>query len=47
VLRVLARTRLIAVFSVHASVDEAADVARRSGRVARPAAARPVVLAVT
>ena len=43
VLRVLVLTRLIEVFSVHASVSEAAG----NGRSSRPAAARPAVLAVT
>jgi anti-sigma B factor antagonist len=43
VLRILALTRLIDVFTVHASVDEAAgSVARR-----RQVAGRPAVLAVT
>ena len=43
VLRVLVLTRLIEVFSVQASVDEAAG----NGRSSRPAAGRPVVLAVS
>ena len=43
VLRVLVLTRLIEVFSVQASVDEAAG----NGRSSRPAAGSPVVLAVT
>jgi anti-sigma B factor antagonist len=43
VLRVLAVTRLIEVFSVHASVDEAVG----NGRPSRSAAGRPVILAVT
>jgi anti-sigma B factor antagonist len=43
VLRVLAVTRLIEVFSVHASVDEAVGNSRPS----RSAAGRPVILAVT
>jgi anti-sigma B factor antagonist len=38
VLRVLAVTRLAEVFSVHASVDEAAGSARRSRRAAVPVA---------
>jgi anti-sigma B factor antagonist len=42
VLRVLALTRLIDVFSVHASVDEAVGDRQPS----RPAAGSPVVLAV-
>jgi anti-sigma B factor antagonist len=44
VLRVLTLTRLIEVFPVHASVDEAAD---RSQRPAAPVAGSPVLLAVT
>jgi anti-sigma B factor antagonist len=43
VLRVLVLTRLIEVFSVHASVDQAAG----NGRSSWPAAGSPVVLAVT
>ena len=43
VLRVLVLTRLIEVFSVQASVDEAAG----NGRSSRPAAGSPVVLAVS
>ena len=43
VLRVLAVTRLIEVFSVHASVDEAIG----NGQPSRSAAGRPVILAVT
>jgi anti-sigma B factor antagonist len=38
VLRVLAVIRLAEVFSVHASVDEAAGIARRSRRAAVPVA---------
>ena len=45
VLRVLAITRLIDVFSVHVSVDEAAGSARRSRADAAPVASRPVPLA--
>jgi anti-anti-sigma factor len=45
VLRVLAITRLIDVFSVHASVDEAAGSAWRSRADAAPVAGRPVPLA--
>src|SRR5260370_4172185 len=44
VLRVLAVIRLAEVFSVHASVDEAAGIARRSRRAAVPGAARPIAL---
>jgi anti-sigma B factor antagonist len=44
VLRVLTLTRLIEVFPVHASVDEAAG---RSQRPAAPVAGSPVLLAVT
>jgi anti-sigma B factor antagonist len=43
VLRVLALTRLIDVFSVHASVDEAASSAGRAGAAAAPAAGRPIL----
>jgi anti-sigma B factor antagonist len=46
VLRVLALTRMIDVFSVHASVDEAASSAGRPRPAAAPAAGRPI-LAVT
>jgi anti-sigma B factor antagonist len=45
VLRVLAATRLIDVFSVHASVDEAASSPGRSRAEAAPVAGRPVSLA--
>jgi len=45
VLRVLAITRLIDVFSVHASVDDAAASAGRSRAEASPAAGRPVPVA--
>ena len=47
VLRVLAVTRLIEVFSVHACVEEAAGSAGRSGLAAAPVAWRSVVLAAT
>jgi anti-sigma B factor antagonist len=47
VLRVLTLTRLIEVFPVHASVDEATDSAGRSQRPAVPVAASPVLLAAT
>jgi anti-sigma B factor antagonist len=47
VLRVLAVTRLIEVFSVHACVEDAAGSAGHSGRAPAPAAGHPVVLAVT
>jgi anti-sigma B factor antagonist len=47
VLRVLTLTRLIDVFPVHTSVDEAARSARRSRRAAAPVAAHPARLAVT
>ena len=47
VLRVLALTRLIDVFPVHASVDEAAGSAGRSGPAAAPVAGSPVRVAVT
>jgi anti-sigma B factor antagonist len=47
VLRVLTLTRLIEVFPVHASVDEAADRAGRSQRSAAPVDGSPVILAVT
>ncbi|HEX9541883.1 MAG TPA: STAS domain-containing protein [Streptosporangiaceae bacterium] len=47
VLRVLTLTRLIEVFPVHASVDEAAGRAGRSQRSAAPVAGSPVLLAVT
>jgi anti-sigma B factor antagonist len=47
VLRVLTLTRLIEVFPVHASVDEAVNRAGRSQRSAAPVAGRPVFLAVT
>ena len=42
VLRLLTLTRLIDVFSVHASVDEATGSADRSRRMAAPVAGRPV-----
>ncbi len=45
VLRVLAITRLIDVFSLHVSVDEAAGSARRSRADAAPVTSRPVPLA--
>jgi anti-sigma B factor antagonist len=47
VLRVLTLTRLIEVFPVHPSVDEAAGRAGRSQRSAAPVAGSPVILAVT
>ena len=47
VLRVLALTRMIDVFSVHASVDEAARGARGSRPAAAPVPAPAVILAVT
>lgn len=47
VLRVLTLTRLIEVFPVHASVDEAVGSAGRSRPTAAPVAASPVRVAVT
>jgi anti-sigma B factor antagonist len=47
VLRVLTLTRLIDVFPVHASVDEAASNAGLRRPAATPAAGHPVPLAVT
>ena len=47
VLRVLTLTRLIDVFSVHASVDVAAGRAGRSQPLASPAAGRRVPLTLT
>jgi anti-sigma B factor antagonist len=47
VLRVLTLTRLIEVFLVHASVDEAARGTGRSQRPAPPVAGSPVLLAAT
>jgi anti-sigma B factor antagonist len=47
VLRVLTLTRLIDVFPVHASVEEAASSAGRLRRAAAPVAGRPVRVAVT
>jgi anti-anti-sigma factor len=47
VLRVLTLTRLIDVFPVHTSVDDAARSAGRSRRAAAPAAGRPARVAVT
>jgi anti-sigma B factor antagonist len=47
VLRLLALTRLIDVFSVHASVEQAADAAESSRRATAPVAGRPVILAAT
>jgi anti-anti-sigma factor len=47
VLRVLTLTRLIDVFSVHASVDEAASDAGRSRRAAATVSGPPAILAVT
>jgi anti-sigma B factor antagonist len=47
VLRVLTLTRLIDVFPVHASVEEAASSAGRLRPAAAPVAGRPVRLAVT
>jgi anti-sigma B factor antagonist len=45
--RVLTLTRLIDVFSVHASVEEAAGIIGRSRRAAAPANGRPARVAVT
>ena len=47
VLRVLTLTRLIDVFPVHPSVEEAASSAGRLPRAAAPVAGRPVRVAVT
>jgi anti-sigma B factor antagonist len=47
VLRVLALTRLIEAFPVHASVEEAAANARNSRRAITPVTGRPVSVAVT
>jgi anti-sigma B factor antagonist len=47
VLRVLTFTRLIEVFPVHASVDEAAGSAGRSWPAAAPVAGSPVRVAMT
>lgn len=47
VLRVLTLTRLIDVFPVHASVEEAASSARRRRPAAAPVAGGPVRVAVT
>lgn len=47
VLRVLTLTRLIEVFPVHASVDEAAGTAGCTQRSAAPVAASPVLLPLT
>jgi anti-sigma B factor antagonist len=47
VLRVLTLTRLIDVFPVHASVEEAASSAARLRPAAAPVAGRPVRVAVT
>jgi anti-sigma B factor antagonist len=47
VLRLLTLTRLIDVFSVHASVDEAARDAGRSRRAAATVSGSPAILAVT
>ena len=47
VLRLLILTRLVEVFHVHASVDEAAGSAGRSQPSAVPVAGSPVVRAVT
>jgi hypothetical protein len=46
-LRLLTLTRLIDVFSVHASVDEAAGDAGRSRRAAATVSGLPTILAVT
>ena len=46
VLRVLTLTRLVEVFHVHASVDEATGSAERSQPPAAPVAGSPVILAV-
>jgi anti-sigma B factor antagonist len=47
VLRVLTITRLIDVFPVHASVDEAAGIVGRPARAVAPLTARPLPLVVT
>jgi len=47
VLRLLSLTRLIDVFSVHASVDEAARDPGRSRRAAATVSGPPAILAVT
>jgi anti-sigma B factor antagonist len=47
VLRVLALTRVIDVFSIHADVDEAARSVRRSRPTAAPVPVPAVILAVT
>lgn len=47
VLRMLAITRLIDVFAVHACVDEAAGIAGRIPVAIAPTSANPVVLAMT
>jgi anti-sigma B factor antagonist len=47
VLRMLALTRLIDVFAVHACVYEAAGIAGRTPAAAAPAAMNPVLLAMT
>jgi hypothetical protein len=47
VLRVLTLTRLIEVFPVHASVDEATGRAGRSQRPAAPVTGTPALLAAT
>jgi anti-sigma B factor antagonist len=47
VLRLLTLTRLIDVFSVHASVDEAASDAGRSRRAAATVSGSPAILAAT
>src|ERR1039457_5756626 len=47
VLRVLTITRLIDVFPVHASADEAAAIAGRPARAPAPPTARPLPVVVT
>ncbi len=47
VLRMLAITRLIDVFAVHASVHEAAGIAGRIPVASAPSAGNPAILAVT
>jgi anti-sigma B factor antagonist len=47
VLRLLALTSLIDVFSVHASVEQAAAAAERSRQAPAPVAGHPVILAAT
>jgi hypothetical protein len=47
VLRILTLTRLIEVFSVHASVDDAGGGGSSSRQPALPVAGSPVLLAAT